>query len=221
MTDTDQGSRGGGEETRAALIRAALVLFGRDGYAATSTRAIAALANTNIASIAYHFGGKQGLRMACAESIATRLGHVGGAAAGFDAEGDPARAQAFLEGVIDRFIAEIIASHEGRSISSFVLREVGEHSPVFDLLLKRIIGPIHGNLCRIFAAAAGTDPDSADTKLAVFALAGQLLYFRIGQPIVLARMGWDAMGDPEIRELSRTMKINLAAMIAARKERPS
>ena len=62
MPDSAQG-----ESTRDKLIAAGLHLFGRKGFAATSTREIAARAGTNVASIAYHFGGKDGLRMACAE----------------------------------------------------------------------------------------------------------------------------------------------------------
>ena len=40
--------------TRAALVRAALTLFGRQGFDGTSTREIAAEAKANIGSIAYH-----------------------------------------------------------------------------------------------------------------------------------------------------------------------
>ena len=50
-----------GEETRAALISAALALYGDKGYEATSTREIAAAAKVNSAMIAYHFGGKEGV----------------------------------------------------------------------------------------------------------------------------------------------------------------
>ncbi len=57
------------EQTRAALIHAALQLFGSKGFDATSTREIAALAKANIGSIAYHFGGKEGLRLAAADYI--------------------------------------------------------------------------------------------------------------------------------------------------------
>ena len=54
--------------TRDALVRAALKLFGRQGFDGTSTREIAAEAKANIGSIAYHFGGKEGLRAACAQT---------------------------------------------------------------------------------------------------------------------------------------------------------
>ena len=67
--------------TRADLIAAGLHLFGHDGFAATSTRALAARAGTNVASIAYHFGGKDGLRMACAEEVLRCITAVAGAPA--------------------------------------------------------------------------------------------------------------------------------------------
>jgi AcrR family transcriptional regulator len=48
-------------ETRARFLEAALELFAEQGYAGTSTRQIATLAGSNVASLAYHFGGKEGL----------------------------------------------------------------------------------------------------------------------------------------------------------------
>ncbi|RUU04606.1 TetR family transcriptional regulator, partial [Mesorhizobium sp. USDA-HM6] len=57
------------DQTRAALVQAALKLFGRRGFDGTSTREIAAEAEANIGSIAYHFGGKEGLRAAAADFI--------------------------------------------------------------------------------------------------------------------------------------------------------
>ena len=60
------------DATRAALVAAGLDLFGRRGFEATSTREIAAAAGVNLAAIAYHFGSKDGLRLACADFIAAR-----------------------------------------------------------------------------------------------------------------------------------------------------
>ena len=57
------------EQTRLALVRAGLRLFGQRGFDGTSTRQIAAAAKANIGSIAYHFGGKEGLRLAAADHI--------------------------------------------------------------------------------------------------------------------------------------------------------
>lgn len=52
--------------TPAARIRdAAITLFGRDGFAATSVRAIAAAAGVSPALVLHHFGSKDELRAAC------------------------------------------------------------------------------------------------------------------------------------------------------------
>ncbi len=43
------------------LLEAALDIFGRDGYEAATTRAIAKKAGVNIAAIPYYYNGKEGL----------------------------------------------------------------------------------------------------------------------------------------------------------------
>ena len=67
MTETRES---GADATRNSLIMAGLDLFGRHGFEGASTRNIAGAAKANIGSIAYHFGGKEGLRQACAEHVA-------------------------------------------------------------------------------------------------------------------------------------------------------
>ncbi|MFK5108554.1 TetR family transcriptional regulator, partial [Klebsiella pneumoniae] len=56
-----------GEESRRRILEAALREFGRVGYAAATTRAIALQAETTLPSLQYYFGGKQGLYLACAQ----------------------------------------------------------------------------------------------------------------------------------------------------------
>src|SRR6476660_4731072 len=88
------------ELTRAALVGAALKLFGRQGFDGTSTREIAAEAQANIGSIAYHFGGKEGLRAAAADYIVETIQTVAGQALGsgqaaMASDPEAARAQLF------------------------------------------------------------------------------------------------------------------------------
>jgi AcrR family transcriptional regulator len=61
MNEAGKSLRTDGEHARRRLLSAALVLFARHGYAQTSVRAIADAAQTNVASISYYFGDKQGL----------------------------------------------------------------------------------------------------------------------------------------------------------------
>src|SRR5262245_38442922 len=80
------------DQTRIALVHAALSLFGSKGFDGTSTRDIAAMANANIGSIAYHFGGKEGLRAACAEHIVETLRGIAGQALSEGVDDTPAEA---------------------------------------------------------------------------------------------------------------------------------
>lgn len=47
--------------TRARIVQAVTPVFAADGYAGASTRRLAAAANINVSTLAYHFGGKEGL----------------------------------------------------------------------------------------------------------------------------------------------------------------
>src|SRR6516165_4929030 len=114
------------EPTRSALVRSGLELFGAKGFEATSTREIAAAAGVNIALIAYHFGGKEGLRLACADYVAATIGEVFAGAQGGAAEIESLsrrEARDRLARVVEALIDAIVARAESRPIARFVLRE--------------------------------------------------------------------------------------------------
>lgn len=52
---------GNPEETRREILRAATEAFAASGFAGATTRAIAARAGVNVATLHYHFGSKEGL----------------------------------------------------------------------------------------------------------------------------------------------------------------
>lgn len=198
--------------TAAELIAAALRLFGQKGFAATSTREIAAAASTNVASIAYHFGGKDGLRRACGQEIIRRMGAVLGPPAQ-GADPPPAMAIVAIEGVIRTMAGFLLARREAEDIVPFMLRELAENGPVLDEVYGTLFAPVHGRLCRLWSVITGTPAESEKTRLIVFSLIGQLMYFRIGRPIVERRMGWHQTGADEARQVADTLIGNLHAII--------
>ena len=128
------------EATRAALVRAALDLFGAKGFEATSTREIAAAASANIASIAYHFGGKEGLRRACADFVVAAIGEIFARAP----RARPSRSRGLTPAAargalalhrLAAMIDAIVVRDEARPIVRFVLREMFEPSAAFERLL--------------------------------------------------------------------------------------
>ena len=59
-----RASRTDGEATRARILQAAGELFGSRGFAETTSKAVAAHAGVDLASINYHFGSRSGLYQA-------------------------------------------------------------------------------------------------------------------------------------------------------------
>ena len=210
------------EGTAADLIAAGLKLFGQKGFAATSTREIAAEAGANIASIAYHFGNKDGLRLACGHEVQRRIG--GTVAAVLEGPADapppsPDEAMMQIEAAIRAMTAFLLTQRAAEDVVPFMLREVAENGANLDMLYDGMIVPAHGRFCGLWAAATGNAPDSERTRLIVFSAIGQILYFRIGRPIVERRLGWTEWGAERARQTADVIVSNVRAMIE-RERRP-
>ena len=205
------------DSTRLALIEAGLERFGVKGYEAASTREIAAAANANIASIAYHFGGKEGLRRACAEHVASFIGSLARTAFGANFENaeraaaampaDAARAE--LEGGMTRLVSFLLLQPHASLVVRFILREISAPSVALDIIYANIFSPVHRRLCALWQAATGKPADSESVRLAVFAILGQAVYFRIAQEIVQRRMDWETVGPAEVERITEILTANL------------
>lgn len=200
--------------TRADLINAALHLFGRYGFAATSTRALAQQAGTNIASIKYHFGSKEALRLACAEEVLRRIRVIAGPA---DAppQLSPQQASQQIELLFRAITAFLTRAPEAADTAGFLMREMTEGGPVLDLLHERFLGDKHHQLCQLFAMVTGGDPEGEETRLLVFSMLGQAIYFRIGQPVICRVMGWKTYGEAEAQAIADRLITNLRATLGA------
>lgn len=208
-----------GDETRMALMMAGVRLFGAKGFEATSTREIAALANANIASIAYHFGGKDGLRLACAEMVARRIfGVVGPILQSIDPGDDPAAAQQAFERVMMGVADFLLGQAEAQDIAGFLVRELGVPGGVFDAVYAELILPVHRSLCSLLGLATGQDPESDLIRLGAFSIAGQVVYFRIAHVIVARRMEWRTAGPEEIARIKTVLLGNIRAFIVTNRK---
>jgi AcrR family transcriptional regulator len=208
------------EATRATLILSALRLFGRYGYDGTSTRQIAADARANIGSIAYHFGSKEGLRIAAADHIVETIQTIAGQALGtVDVQADagtPQEARDRLFAALERMVTFIVASPEAGEIVQFVLRELSHPTPALDRIYDGVFEPTHRRLCLLWERATGEPAESEATRLTVFTLIGQVVYFRIGREAVRRRMGWNEIGNAEAAKVAAVAAGNLDAILSAR-----
>jgi AcrR family transcriptional regulator len=199
--------------TRASLIAAALYLFGHRGYEGTSIRAIAERAGANVAAIAYHFGGKAGLRMACAEAVAGRVAQSLPAAGDAPVPEDPAAALQEIETAVRNLARMLLMTPETGDFVPFMLREITDPGEVAEMVFSRFLLPRHERLCRLWAVASGQAATSAEVRLTLFAVIGQVLYFRIAQPFVARRMGWDSVGQAELAQITDTVIAGLRARL--------
>ena len=214
----DAGHASGPDQTRLALIHAALTQFGRFGYDGATTRDIAAEAKANIGSIAYHFGGKEGLHEACARHIVDTMQEL--ARPVLTALPDagslqPDQAEALLRLALERMAGFVIGQPEAGAIVSFILRELDRPTAALDTVYTGVFEPVHRRFCEVWAAATGEDAESDATKIRVFTLIGQVVYFRIGREAVRRRMGWDRVGEAETAQVVEAAQANLAAILAA------
>lgn len=214
----DSPEQGGsaGERTRKALIEAALSRFGQFGYDGASTRDIATDAKANIGSIAYHFGGKEGLHAACAQYIVdTVQAFAAPILAQIPDPGrlEPPQAEALLHMAIDRFCGFVLTDPNARLFVSFVLRELDRPTMAFETIYSGVFEPVHSRMCKVWAAATGDDAESEATKLRVFTLIGQMVYFRIGAAAVTRRMTWQSIGPAEAAKAAGAVKSNLSSAL--------
>lgn len=210
------------DQTRIALIHAGLKLFGEQGYDGTSTRQIATLAKANIGSIAYHFGGKEGLRAACADHIVETVKSIAAHALEpmerADAEQiDPDSAHRLLRAAIERMVGFIVARPEAGAFVQFILREMAHPTSALDRIYEGVFAPIHTRLCLLWSRATGEAADSERVRITIFTLIGQVVYFRIGRVTVMRRLGWSEIGEAQAAAIIDVACSNLDAILAARR----
>jgi len=212
------------EQTRVALVRAALILFGRQGFEGTSTREIAAAANANIGSIAYHFGGKEGLRIAVADHIVGTVQTIAARAPTETPSSDlPSAdvAQQAIIAMVERMFSFFVLQEQAAEIVPFVLREMAAPSPAFDRIYTGMMAPLHQRCCQLWEIATGEPAESEETRINVFMMIGQILYFRLAREAVRRRMGWTDIGPQQGKKIAEIAVSNVNTLLSAKKDRNS
>ena len=206
----------GAEVTRIALIESAIRLFGERGYDAVSTREIADLAAANIGSIAYHFGGKPGLRLASAQHVIGNISATVGSA--FLKPLPPLRPDEALD-MIERMMKVFcnfwLVNPNSAAFVNFILRELLVRGEVSELFYCTWMKPMHKRFCELFGITTGRDPESHEVKIAVFSFIGQVFHFRVGQPLIMRRLDWDELGDREADHVVEGLVKNTRAIVLA------
>ena len=216
----DKADSSAAEGTRERILDAALDLFGERGLTGTTVRDIAARAKVNVAAISYHFRGKDELYRAVAASIAEHLiSRVGaGAARAMETPPrDPKAALEALETLVETVLDVIVGPPEMRRVARFMLREQMQPSAAFDVLYDTL-SRLHVAACRLLAAASGSEPEAAETRLRAFMIVGQVLVLRVAEAAVQRRLGIEGYDAAFLASAKTLLKQNLRAIVAADRE---
>jgi len=167
------------------IIAAALDQFGRLGFDAASTRDIARASGVAMSSITYHFGGKQGLYLACADQIAVVIGAVHRPL--MDAiEADPPRtpqdARAGALALLENF-ARFMLAPESEIHCQFIVREQQHPTEAFERIYEHMMSPVLETATALLAIAL-PHRDERERRALVISLVGMAIVLRVGRACV-------------------------------------
>lgn len=198
-----------GDEARQRILDAALREFGAQGFKGATTRRIAAQAGVQLPALTYYFGGKEGLYLACAHEIVARyrvrmLAPILDSPAALGAGARPADARRALKRVVGALAEHFVAAQESETWTAFVLREMAEHGPAFDILYEQVWSPGVQVVAHLIAQALGGTARARGARIEALLLLSSLSAFSIARPVALRALGWpDARGKrfAEVRQV--------------------
>lgn len=191
---------GRGAAARQSLIAAAVEVFGERGLEAATTRDIAKRAGQNIATIAYHFGSKEGLYLGVADHIAgLLLRRAGGLLDEIEAaleQGNPGPARQ-LDALLRLLAANVATNREMLAVTAIIAREQQSPTRAFNILYEGVLERLQRVGARLVAAYVGLAPDSPESIVRFHALLGEALAFRFARETILRRARWGRIGEAE------------------------
>ncbi|GAB6036373.1 DUF1956 domain-containing protein [Fundidesulfovibrio butyratiphilus] len=162
-----------GQHTRQRLLEEALRLFAEKGYAAVGIREVAGAAETNVASIAFHFSGKEGLYGAVIEHVADELAGLHrtvmdeadrqGRERGEDSDQRIVR-------IVGMLASKLLLSNRSQWMSLLLQREFITPTAFFPKLYERAIRPTLEALQALIDTRTGAVASPEDSKILAFSL---------------------------------------------------
>lgn len=196
---------------RETLISVAIEKFGQKGFDGVGTREIAAAAGTNMSSIQYHFGGKEGLFEAAAAHIFSRVNEMIGQEAGALPLADASREEQ-LEAVVSFLVnaARMMLGQESASFGPFISRVQMQPTEHGMMVMRRSMQSfMEGYLAQIRLLKPELEEQEVRaTAFLLFGLTTSLTHSRAALRILLER---DELGEAD----GELMLQRIAAIVRA------
>jgi AcrR family transcriptional regulator len=211
------GSRGRPEQSRAAILKAAVIEFSREGVAGARTDAIARAAKVNKALLYYYFKDKEALYGAVLDQVFGGLTLAVNAAF---ALGLPPR-ETILAYAGAHF--DYIASHPlyPRIVQGEMMRASRGGSPQLNRIVKQYFRPLFLSLAQILREGiASGEFRAVDPMQFVPSMISIIVFYFTNMPVTRLMSGSDPM-DPEHIEARRTAVLDfISAALFQRRAEP-
>jgi AcrR family transcriptional regulator len=201
------------------LIEVAIEQFGQAGMSAVGTRAIAQAAGMQMSAITYHFGGKEGLYLACARHIAKlmnkRIAPLVQLAESRGAEGVGAASARMA--ILDLLggLVTVMMRDEIAPWARFVVREQMNPTPAFEVLYEGVMQRLLALLGDLIQRVAGGAMAAEEIRIRSIALVGQVLAFRFCRATLMYATGWESVGIGEIEVVRTAVLAHTDAVLIA------
>ncbi|WP_223570856.1 CerR family C-terminal domain-containing protein [Pseudomonas sp. BF-R-26] len=211
-----------GEDTRARIVAAALKLFGERGFEAASTRDIATAAGVNAPALRYYFDNKEGVYLACAEHIASRVWEylsqvvAHGEHVIAENESDEALIDAFCA-IQARVVEFMFKSRESSEWQLFIAHGQSGQGPAagFQIINHRLNEPISTVTNAIIGRLLGRPANDDETRIRSMALSGQLAVFQMMRRTALTSLNWDKVDAERLDLITRVVIDHTRAVLHA------
>ncbi|MEM6460398.1 MAG: CerR family C-terminal domain-containing protein [Pseudomonadota bacterium] len=186
------------EATKQALLDAALKLFGDKGYENTSVRDLVSEAGVNLASINYHFGGKEGLRYATIDYLASKFKSEGpGEVLSHLSKEKVAKmsadeARTTLREVMRASFIRATKNDCGDIKSRYIQRELIQGGKTTDLFYEKIFSIQFDLMRALVSRITGDEPGSEMARIRAVHLIAQSVFLNVARPLVLKALDWES-----------------------------
>jgi AcrR family transcriptional regulator len=214
-----------GEDTRAKIIEAALKEFGERGFEGASMREIADVAGVNAPALVYYFNNKEGVYLACAEYVVTRMWEamspaIETAKHALEGHSDAELIDAFC--AIQTGLAEYMLSpRHNEDWRTFIAREqsgLGLRS-TFDVINDGFSKRLTSLSAAIVGRFLGLPADDDECIIRSMTLQGQLLPFYFARRSSLSALNWDDMNPERLSVIVRIANEQAAVFLGSLKRK--
>jgi AcrR family transcriptional regulator len=213
--DTSRGAL-----ARERMLLAALDLFGRHGFDATTTRMISEAASMNLGAIPYYFGSKEDLYARAAGHLAGYIEQQQrGALSLLKAHAAASDNPAQLIDLVVNFMLDqarmLFAEGVPASWVQFFLRAQAEHGQAFEQIFAQSVEPVQACLSEIVARIIGRPVDDFQTRALTFIAFYQFVCLRLADGVLMRRLQWDAITPQRLEQLLSIMGPGLRAQLVS------